>query len=245
MPRTRPRLITFAISHYCEKARWALDWHGIDYQEVAWPPGFHRILAKRAGAKRGSVPILLSGTEVIEGSDTIIDWAEQNSDGSRPHLCPTGQSNEIREIEDRLGRKTGINVRRFIYSHVFPGKGHYVKPMLFADTSFAHRAIGNLMWPTCQKLIIKGYKLNENSIAESRTILEEEFNWLEDKLGEGRSYFAGKTFSRADLTAASLLAPFARPDEMPLYRDALFPDELMRSLDEFSTRPIMTWARKM
>ena len=39
MSQATPRLITFAASHFCEKARWALDWHGIAYDEIGWPPG--------------------------------------------------------------------------------------------------------------------------------------------------------------------------------------------------------------
>ena len=37
MATARPQLITFAAFHFCEKARWALDWHGISYEEVGWP----------------------------------------------------------------------------------------------------------------------------------------------------------------------------------------------------------------
>ena len=50
MPEARPKLITFAASHFCEKGRWALDWHGIAYDEVGWPPGVHQILARRSAA---------------------------------------------------------------------------------------------------------------------------------------------------------------------------------------------------
>ena len=63
----KPRLITFGISHFCEKARWALDWHAIDYKEIGWPPGLHRILAKRCGAQGTTLPILLDGDTVIQG----------------------------------------------------------------------------------------------------------------------------------------------------------------------------------
>jgi hypothetical protein len=28
------RFMTFGISPYCEKARWALDWHRIPYREI-------------------------------------------------------------------------------------------------------------------------------------------------------------------------------------------------------------------
>ncbi|NNE22886.1 MAG: hypothetical protein HKN11_09775 [Rhizobiales bacterium] len=245
MAKTDTRLITFAISHYCEKARWALDWYGIDYTEIGWPPGIHRILAKRAGAKGGSVPLLLTGDEVIEGSDAIIDWAAANATGAKPDLCPADRSAAIRQTENRLDKLAGVNVRRFVYSHVMPDKAHYVKPMLFANTGFVHRLAGYLMWPACIRLIVKGYKLNSHSAAESLAILEVEFAWLEENLRPGHGYLAGDTFTRADLTAASLLAPFARPAEMPIYHDAQYPDDLMRTLDAWKNRPVMKWVRQI
>ena len=39
MSQLQRKLVTFGISHYCEKARWALDWHGIAYEEINWAPG--------------------------------------------------------------------------------------------------------------------------------------------------------------------------------------------------------------
>ena len=60
-----PRLITFGISHFCGKARWALDWHGIPYEEIGWPPGWHLVLAKRCGATASTLPIVLDGETVI------------------------------------------------------------------------------------------------------------------------------------------------------------------------------------
>ena len=35
------RLMTIGPSHYCEKARWALDYLGIDYVEEKHPPMIH------------------------------------------------------------------------------------------------------------------------------------------------------------------------------------------------------------
>jgi glutathione S-transferase len=79
MTHTKPRLVTFGISHFCEKARWALDWHGINYEEISWPPGVHQILAKRFGAKGTTLPILLDDETVVQGSGAIIDWADQET----------------------------------------------------------------------------------------------------------------------------------------------------------------------
>ena len=61
MAETGIRFMTFGISPYCEKARWALDWHRIRYREIGWPPGLHQILAKRCGAKTSALPILFGG----------------------------------------------------------------------------------------------------------------------------------------------------------------------------------------
>ena len=37
----KPRLITIGPSHYCEKARWALERAGIEYVEHAHAPILH------------------------------------------------------------------------------------------------------------------------------------------------------------------------------------------------------------
>ena len=44
MPASTPaRLITIPISHYCEKARWALDRAGIGYREERHVQIVHRV----------------------------------------------------------------------------------------------------------------------------------------------------------------------------------------------------------
>ena len=78
MAPIKPVLVAFGISHFCEKARWALDWHGISYTEISWPPGLHRVLLKHHGAKGSSLPVVLDGDVVVEGSGAIIDWAESS-----------------------------------------------------------------------------------------------------------------------------------------------------------------------
>ena len=59
MTQNKATLVTFSASDFCEKARWALDWHGILYSEISWPPGLHQVLARRCGAKATTLPILV------------------------------------------------------------------------------------------------------------------------------------------------------------------------------------------
>ena len=35
------KLLEFPHSHYCEKARWALDSKGLKFQAIAIMPGYH------------------------------------------------------------------------------------------------------------------------------------------------------------------------------------------------------------
>ena len=79
------------------------------------------------------------------------------------------------------------------------------------------------------------YDITPEAASESRSKLECELDWLDSKLSDGRLYLTGDCFSRADLTAASLLAPFARPREMPVFHEMSFPDALA------ADRPVMRW----
>src|SRR5210317_1094815 len=93
-PQTRPILYLFAISHYCEKARWALDRAGIDYELHHLAPGLHRRFAKKHGLPRSSVPILQSGDTLIQDSSAIVDWAQQHRAADAPSLAADSGDDE-------------------------------------------------------------------------------------------------------------------------------------------------------
>ena len=70
-------LYQFAGSHYCEKARWALDFKGVGYQARNLVPGFHMRTARRI-ATATMLPILVDderlwGATVDHGRDTFAD----------------------------------------------------------------------------------------------------------------------------------------------------------------------------
>src|SRR5690348_3529366 len=50
-------LVTIPFSHFCEKARWALDHARVAYREEGHGPGLHRLATRRAGG-RHTVPVL-------------------------------------------------------------------------------------------------------------------------------------------------------------------------------------------
>ena len=231
------RLVTFGISHFCEKARWALDWHRLAYSEISWPPGVHIVLARRCGAKRSSLPILVDDTRVIEGSGAIIDWADHHASDVTRRL--TLRNSE--EIELRADKEIGIQVRRLAYAEMLPKYPHLAKPGLFRNVSMTHRVLGEVMWPVTRRLMIRGYELHSNAAAEARAKLQVELDWLDNMLADRRPYLAGDAFSRADVTVASLLAPFARPAKMQTFHSMSLPSSLIADVERWRERPIMRW----
>ncbi len=80
---------------FCEKARWALDWHGVAYNEISWAPGLHRVLLKHYGANASTLPVLLDDETIVQGSSAIIDWAENRAQ-ARPEACAHKQKTWLR-----------------------------------------------------------------------------------------------------------------------------------------------------
>ena len=105
-----PRLYTFAISHFAEKARWALDYKGIEYEEKRLVPGSHIPIIRRI-APRTMVPVLVDGELVIQGSSAIIDHVDTLIP-ERP-LTPSDASERerARELEPWLDRELGEPLR--------------------------------------------------------------------------------------------------------------------------------------
>ena len=235
MTPTEPGLRTIAISHFCEKARWALDWHGLAYEEKSWPVGLHGVLAKYHGAAATSLPILLDGKTVVQGSGDIIDWADDRR--RDPVRCLTLA--HAREIEARADALIGVHVRRLCYAEMLPRQPHLVEAEIFQNLSPLHYAVGKAMWPVSRRLMMRAMDVRENAAAESRAILEGELDWLDKHLADGRPYLAGDRFSRADIAVASLLAPVARPKGMPIFAHMVVPEALMADHRRWRERPIM------
>ncbi len=241
MPEQKPTLVTFGISHFCEKARWALDWHGLTYREVGWPPGVHEVLAKGRGLECPTLPIMFAGTTVVQGTGAVIDWAEQNTKDRDRSLTPKSGSGEAADIERRAAEVIGVHVRRLTFTEMLPNHSHLLKPALFLRASAWHRLVGKIMWPVSRRLMLRKFDIRPGAAAESRAKIEEELDWLDAKLADGRPHLVGDRFSRADLTVASLLAPFARPKEMPVYHALAIPEPLTEDVRRWSERPVMRW----
>jgi glutathione S-transferase len=239
-----PTLYVFAISHYCEKARWALDHFGLPYQLHHTMPGMNRRIAKKFGSSAGSLPFLQVGDELITGSSSIIDWGEQHRKADRPSL--TGAKPEqVSAIEKRLDEVTGVHIRCYYYSDALISDPASVRPIFAQDLPFIAKISVILGWSKIVPLMIKSMNLGPAQGLQSRDILIGELDWLDGLLSDGRPYLTGDVFTRADVTAASLLAPLINPTQHPTYAALNLPPTLAATTIDWRNRPILQWVKRM
>jgi len=241
-----PALYVFAISHYCEKARWALDFLGVVYALRHLPPVRHIEITKQLGAPGSSLPLLVTGERVVQGSGAILDWAEAAAAGSTRRLSPDPAFEaECRALEQRLDDVAGVHVRRSYYSEALVEHPDTVRPIFTRDLAPPERQALDENWGLVRKLMMGAMDLGPEQGQESRRIVEGELDWLDGRLADHRRFLVGDRFSRADMTAASLFAPLALPKEHPTYGMLEVPPRARADLARWAERPTVAWVREI
>lgn len=241
-----PVLYVFAISHYCEKARWALDSVGVEYELRHLPPGSHVQVAEDLGAASSSLPFLVAEGRVVHGSDAIMDWAASAAADSSKRLNPDSEfEEECRALETRLDDVTGVHVRRYYYSEALIDHPLTVLPIFTKDLAVLEGESLEENWGLVRQVMMGMMDLGPEQRQESRRIVEGELDWFDGLLNDGRRFLLGERFSRADMTAASLLAPLALPEEHPTYGMLSVPPLASADLALWSTRPTVVWVREI
>lgn len=234
------KLYQFPISHYCEKIRWALDYKGLHYETINLLPGLHIKTTKKI-AKYSSVPVLTDGDITLQNSSKIVTYLDETYPDKS--LTPTDEiiRLEALEWEKFVDAEIGVHVRVCCY-HILLKHPETVVPF------FAHKGpwYGSLLMKLgFSKLKVKMRQMmniNATSFAESKAILNKGVDKIHQHL-QSNNFLTGSAFSRADLAAASLLAPLVMPDGYGLNWPKKIPADLQALMDEFKDR--MAWVETL
>ncbi len=233
-------LYQFTFSHFCEKARWALDYKGLPYTPRNLLPGLHRRVVMRL-AQRSSVPLLIDNGEIIQGSSEIIDYL----DSKYPEypLTPPDRSlaRESREWEAYLDEEIGVPMRLWGYYHLLPDRRRALQTMLHGAPWHA-RLYFPLMFPKVRERMSHYLKINTASARKAEARVLAALARLDDAIAT-RPYLAGGQFTRADLTACSLLSVLCLSDDAAP-ANAL-PPAMVEIADAHRSRPYSQWVRRM
>jgi glutathione S-transferase len=241
-----PTLITIPISHYCEKARWALDRAGIDYRERAHLQIIHWVPVARAGGRK-TAPVLVWGDRVFADSAEIV---EEVSARARPDraLFPDAPAAaaEVRALQHDFDETLGPEGRRWMYFQI---RGRRDIAIAYACTgvpAWQRRGLP-LAYPLVARIIDRYLDITPASAERSEAEVRAVFDRVAGRLGDGRRYLCGERFSAADLTFASLAAPLLMPPEygVPLPQPDELPSAMAAKVREFRAHPAGAHALKM
>jgi glutathione S-transferase len=217
-----PRLITIPVSHYCEKARWALDRAGVVYVEEGHLPMLH--WRATLPYRTRTVPILVTIGAVLKTSGEIVRWADARMTGGT-HLYPTDPSErrEVEELEEHFDAKLGPASRRWAYSYLLGDKRRALE-VLTPGAPKGEVSKFRAAFPLISSMMRKGMTVTPAGTNRSRERIRAILAEVSGRLRDGRRYLASDRFTAADLTFAALCAPVLIP---PQYGALLPPlDEL-------------------
>jgi glutathione S-transferase len=240
------RLITIPPSHFCEKARWALDRAGLPFEEEPHPPGLHFLPCRRAGGGR-TTPILVTDLGVFPDSTDILHFVDSRSDGVPP-LFPDDpvQRAGVVQLEDLFDEKLGPHTRRLAYFHLL-GDRELVRKTVLDGTGNGARLVFKMMQPGIVAMMRKGMRIDAEGAERSLTSIREVFGQVNDRLASGREFLVGGRFTAADLTFAALAAPVLLPRDYggPLPSLDELSDEVLALIDEMRSTPAGDFALRM
>jgi glutathione S-transferase len=219
-------LVTIPISHYCEKARWALERAGVAYRESAHVQAIHRIATRRAGGGL-TAPVFVCAAGVLADSADILTWADAQAPPGRA-LYPENphRAAEVRLLEADFDTRLGPHSRRWMYQQLRERR----------DLALAYGCAGIPAWeraalrfgyPALIAIVARVLEVTPATAVASEAAVRTVFDEVGERLADGRRYICGDVFTAADLTFSALAAPMLmpsgygvrlpQPEELPPY----------------------------
>jgi glutathione S-transferase len=243
----KPVLWHIRISHYSEKARWALAHKGVEHERRAPAPGPHMLIALwlTRGAQK-TFPVLELDGRRIGDSTAIIAALEERF--PEPPLYPADPEERRRalELEDWFDEQLGPQIRLLAW-HDLIREHERMAEVVQRDIPGPLRRLRGAGAATARygsAWVGLRFGVRSDEAAErARGKVLEALDRLELELGDGE-YLVGDRFGVADLAAAALFYPLVLPPEGPALM-ATPPAAFERFRAPLERRPGYRWVEEM
>lgn len=237
-----PLLWHIPLSHFNEKARWALDYKGIPHRRKVLGPDY-LIRAWRATG-RGTLPILfLDGRAIGDSTHIIAALEERHPD---PPLYPRDATALARALalEDYLDEQLGPALRAAMVTPLFrndPDVALRVLTTGMPDAAYERLRPLTRFFPTFYRF---RHSISESKLETDRAAVRAALDRIEQER-RGGAHLVGDAFTVADLTAAALLSPLLQPAEIQYPLRVELPPYFQDYRSSLLQHPAMQWAAGM
>jgi glutathione S-transferase len=239
MDENAPLLWHIPLSHFSEKARWALDYKriahrrkvlGADYLIRAWRATGH-----------GTLPILFLDGRAIGDSTHIIARLEERY--PEPPLYPRDADarRHALALEDYFDEQLGPALRATIITPLFRHDPDVALHVLTTGMpEKAYRTLRPLLriFPTYYRF---RHKISDSNLETDRSTVNAALDRIEQER-QGHAYLVGDAFTVADLTAAALLGALLQPPEIQYPLRVDLPPYLQDYRATLLQHPATQWA---
>lgn len=245
MSEVLPTLWQIDVSHFSEKARWALAWKGVEHRRRSPVPGAHMAVA--LWLTRGAhytLPVLCIGSRRIGDSTAIVAALEELY--PEPPLYPAEVTARRRalELEEFFDEELGPQIRQLAW-HEFGNDRERFEELMRQTAPAPLARFGRPTAAYARLYTSLRFRAGDAEEAErGRAKVLAALDRLEAELGDDE-YLVGGEFSVADLTAASLFYPLALPEEGPLRPGSPSARGFEAFREPLSERRGVEWVREM
>ena len=239
-----PVLWHIELSHYNEKARWALDLKGIPHVRKAPMPGLHGAyaLVVTRGAQR-RLPVLVLDGRAIGDSTAIIEALEAYQ--PEPALYPSDPAERRRalELEDYFDENLAPAIRSFGWFHTMDDPDRVAGSLFTNDPTGRSAAVMRRITPLMRPVLRRDYDVSEEDTERSVRQIRAAMDRVENEL-QPSGYLVGDGFTVADLTAAALFTPVILPEGRQYPPPEAAP-AMIELRDELEARDGGKWVHEM
>lgn len=239
-------LITIPISHFCEKARWALERTGVPYGERAHLQVLHRFAVRRAGGGT-TAPVLVWDGRVLADSAEILEAASARAP-AQLRLFPDDPeaAAEVRSLERDFDERLGPEGRRWMY-YELRGRRDIAREYGCTGVPAWQRRLLPIAYPAVARIIDRFLDVTPETAARAEGVVTATFDEVAERLADGRPFLCGERFSAADLAFAALAAAVLMPPEygVPLPQPEALPAPMAAKVNELRSHPAGAFALRM